>query len=117
MEFVDKAVSAATRAAKNNTVINVCLVGSFIALSVRSVKQQNDIKSLEAEKASLIKSNKGAKQTMWDWKQQLYAEASSTDAAVLVPLARLKAIYGEAPVAQIEAVKEESKSAASKFVV
>ncbi|XP_008219653.1 PREDICTED: uncharacterized protein LOC103319837 isoform X2 [Prunus mume] len=117
MEFVNKAVSAATRAAKNNTVINVCLVGSFIALSVRSVKQQNDIKSLEAEKASLIKSNKAAKQTVWDWKQQLYAEASSTDAAVLVPLARLKAIYGEAPVAQIEAVKEESKSAASKFVV
>ncbi|BFG19095.1 hypothetical protein CerSpe_053690 [Prunus speciosa] len=118
MEFANKAVSAATRAAKNKTVINVCLVGSFIALSVRSVKQQNDIESLEAEKASLIKSNKASKQTMLNWKQQLYAEASSTDGAVLVPLARLKAIYGEAPVAQIgEAVKEESKSAASKFVV
>ncbi|KAM1225052.1 hypothetical protein ACFX2G_044813 [Malus domestica] len=117
MELANKVVNAATRAVSNNTVINVALVGAFVALSVRSVKQQNDIESLEAEKASLIKSNKAAKQTLWDWKQQLFADAASADSA-LVPLSRLKAIYGEAPVSQIgEVVKEESKSAAPKFVV
>jgi hypothetical protein len=95
MEVANKLVSAGMRAANNSRVISVCLVGSFIALSARSVKQQNEIEALEAEKASLIKSNKATKQTMWDWKQQLYAEAA-TDSA-LVPLARLKSIYGEAP--------------------
>ncbi|PRQ26535.1 hypothetical protein RchiOBHm_Chr6g0295671 [Rosa chinensis] len=114
MEVANKVVSAGMRLANNSTVISVCLVGSFIALSARSVKQQNKIEALEAEKDSLIKSNKATKQTMWDWKQQLYAEAG-TDAA-LVPLARLKAIYGEAPTPPI-AVKEDSKSADAKFVV
>ncbi|KAL2325043.1 hypothetical protein Fmac_024101 [Flemingia macrophylla] len=95
MEFVNRIVSIATRAANNNTVINVCLVASFSILGVRSMNQQNTIEALEAEKESLTKSNKSLRKTMWDWKQQLYAEAS-TDAAV-VPLARLKAIYGEAP--------------------
>lgn len=95
MEVANKLVSAGMRAANNSTVVSVCLVGSFIALSARSVKQQNEIEALEAEKASLIKSNKATKQTMWDWKQQLYAEAA-TDSP-LVPLARLKAICGEAP--------------------
>lgn len=59
------------------------------------MNQQKDIEALEAEKDSLRKSNKAMKKTMWDWKQQLFAEAESD--AALVPLARLKAIYGEAP--------------------
>lgn len=54
---------------------------------------------MEAEKDSLTKSNKAMKKSMWDWKQKLYAEAS-TDSA-LVPLARLKAIYDEVPAPKI----------------
>ncbi|RDX62397.1 hypothetical protein CR513_59280 [Mucuna pruriens] len=95
MEFVSRIVDIATKAANNTTVINVCLVASFATLGVRSMNQQKVIEALEAEKESLTKSNKSIRKTMWNWKQQLYAEAS-TDSAV-VPLARLKAIYGEAP--------------------
>lgn len=95
MEFVNKLVDTVKRASNNNTVINVCLVASFATLGLRSMNQQNLIEALEAEKESLAKSNKAIRKTIWDWKQQLYAEAS-TDSAV-VPLARLKAIYGEAP--------------------
>ncbi|KAJ7959133.1 Hybrid signal transduction protein like [Quillaja saponaria] len=117
MEFANRIANAAIRAANNNTVINVCLVGSFIALSVRSVNQQNYIASLEAEKESLTKSNKAMKKSMWDWKQQLFAEAE-TESAV-VPLSRLKVIYGEAPAAQLgETVPQAANSSgASKFVV
>lgn len=86
------------KAANNNTVLNVCLVGSFIVLTVRSVNQQKDIEALEAQKDSLIKSNKAMKKSIWEWKQKLFAEAESD--SPLVPLARLKAIYGEAPIAQ-----------------
>ncbi|KAK7278526.1 hypothetical protein RJT34_23556 [Clitoria ternatea] len=95
MEFVNRIVETAKRAANNNTVINVCLVASFVTLGIRSLKQQKTIEALEAERESLVKSNKSIRKTIWEWKQQLYAEAS-TDSAV-VPLDRLKAIYGEAP--------------------
>lgn len=95
MELVSKIVDAATRALNNNTVINVCLVASFATLGIRSLNQQKLIEALEAEKEKLVKSNKAMRNTMWDWKQQLFAEASSDSA--LVPLARLQAIYGEAP--------------------
>lgn len=98
MEAANRIVNAAIRAVNNNAVINVCLVGSFVALGVRSLNQQKYIEALEAEKDSLVKSNKAMKKAMWDWKQQLFAEAESHEA--LVPLARLKAIYGEAPVAR-----------------
>ncbi|KAF2296733.1 hypothetical protein GH714_001509 [Hevea brasiliensis] len=51
---------------------------------------------------------------MWDWKQQLFAEADSD--AALVPLARLKSIYGEVPSPPIgNIVKEDAKSPASKL--
>ncbi|KAK7391666.1 hypothetical protein VNO78_20084 [Psophocarpus tetragonolobus] len=95
MEFVNRIADIAARIVNNNTVINICLVASFATLGVRSMNQQRTIYALEAEKDSLIKSNKSIRKTLWNWKQQLYAEAS-TDSAV-VPLARLKAIYGEAP--------------------
>lgn len=98
MEVANRIANAVIRAVNNNTVINVCLVGSFVALGVRSVNQQKYIEALEAEKDSLVKSNKAMKKTMWDWKQQLFAESESHEA--LVPLARLKAIYGEAPIAR-----------------
>ncbi|KAL1060655.1 hypothetical protein V6Z11_1Z080900, partial [Gossypium hirsutum] len=71
------------------------LVTSFAVLGIRSLNQQNVIESLEAQKDSLTKSNKALKKVMWDWKQQLFAEASSP--SPLVPLDSLKAIYGESP--------------------
>lgn len=95
MEFVSKIVDTAKRASNNNTLINACLVVSFVTLGIRSSNQQKTIQALEAEKESLVKSNKAIRKTLWDWKQQLYAEAS-TDSA-LVPLERLRAIYGEVP--------------------
>ena len=99
MEMANKVASTVLKATNNNTVINIFLMGSFVALSVRSVNQQRHIEAMEAEKDSLTKSNKAMKKSMWDWKQKLYAEAS-TDSA-LVPLARLKAIYGEVPAPKI----------------
>ncbi|KAK9270592.1 hypothetical protein L1049_026174 [Liquidambar formosana] len=120
MEWASRALSAAMNATNNNTVINIFLLGSFGALSIRSVNQQKNIEALEAEKESLVKTNKSLKKTMWDWKQQLFAEASDVDSAI-VPLARLKAIYGEAPMSQIgvqpDAAKEDAKSPVSKIVV
>lgn len=95
---VNKIGKAVERAANNNTVINVCLVAAFVALGARSVSQQRDIQALESQMDSLISSNKSLKKAMWDWKQQLFADADSDSA--LVPLARLKAIYGDAPVSQ-----------------
>lgn len=95
MEFVNRIVDIATRAVNSNAVINVCLLASFATLDVRSMNQKKSIEALQDEKESLTKSNKSIRKTLWDWKQQLYAEASA-DSAV-VPLARLKAIYGEAP--------------------
>ncbi|XP_062098063.1 uncharacterized protein LOC133803937 [Humulus lupulus] len=116
MEAVNRIVNAATRAANNNTVLNVCLVGSFVVLCIRSVNQQKDIEALEAQKDSLINSNKAIKKSIWEWKQKLYAEAESD--SPLVPLSRLKAIYGEAPIPQNgNASKEEANSTASKFVI
>ncbi|KAL9359182.1 hypothetical protein Peur_047305 [Populus x canadensis] len=116
MEFANRLVAAATKAANNNTVINVCLVGSFLVLAARSANQQNNIEALKAEKDSLVKSNKAMKKTMWDWKQQLFSEAE-TDSD-LVTVARLRAIYGEAPPPQTgDAMKEEAKSSASKLVI
>ncbi|KAJ9146312.1 hypothetical protein P3X46_028593 [Hevea brasiliensis] len=93
MEFAYRLIGTAMRATNNNTVINVCLVGSFVEQCVPSVNQQKDIEALEAEKGSLIKSNKAMKKIMWNWKQKLSVEADSD--AALVPLARLKTIYGE----------------------
>lgn len=96
MDMATKFLRTLTNASNNKTLINVCLVVSFGALSARSIKQQREIEALEAEKDSLLNSNKALKKSMWDWKQQLFAEASSESA--LVPLARIKAIYGEVPI-------------------
>ncbi|KAI4388072.1 hypothetical protein MLD38_000439 [Melastoma candidum] len=95
MEAVNRVLSLLMKATNNNAVIHTCLGCSFIALCVRSINQQKEIEALEAQKESLVNSNKAMKKTVWEWKQQLYAEAS-TDAA-LVPLAQLQAIFGEAP--------------------
>ncbi|KAL4352168.1 hypothetical protein GQ457_06G024630 [Hibiscus cannabinus] len=116
MEFVNKLAALATRAANNNVVLDVCLVTTFSVLCIRSLNQQNVIESLEAERDSLTKANKTMKKTMWDWKQQLFAEASSD--SPLVPLAKLKAIYGESTTPSTgDAVKEGGKSPPTKFIV
>ncbi|XP_059630756.1 uncharacterized protein LOC132273726 [Cornus florida] len=117
MEWASRVMSAVSRASGNNTVINVCLIGSFVALSARSMSQQRDIETLDAEKESLLKANKSMKKAMWDWKQQLFAEAS-TDSP-LVPLSNLKAIYGESSTLQSaeDAEKGDAKSPASKILI
>ncbi|KAK8507739.1 hypothetical protein V6N13_140486 [Hibiscus sabdariffa] len=66
MKFVNKLAALATRAANNNVVIDVCLVTSFAVIGIRSLNQQNLIESLEAERDSLMKTNKAMKKTRWD---------------------------------------------------
>ncbi|KAH9756981.1 hypothetical protein WN944_008180 [Citrus x changshan-huyou] len=118
MDLANKLTNLAIKAINSNAVVNTCLIASFAALTLRSVKQQNDIEGLESEKESLVKANKDLKKRMWDWKQQLYAEATTESA--LVPLARLKAIYGDVPTPTPpagEAAKEDAKSSATKLVI
>ncbi|KAF6172750.1 hypothetical protein GIB67_000808 [Kingdonia uniflora] len=109
MEWVEKNMFG--RGSKsNNILINTFLVGSFVALSIRSLTQQREIESLEAEKDSLLNTNKSIKKTIWDWKQQLFAEAQAGTNPVVVPLARLKAIYGELPTTQPQGKKPQPHS-------
>ncbi|KAL8217825.1 hypothetical protein R6Q57_021198 [Mikania cordata] len=96
MELATKAMDFASRAASNNTVVNVFLGGAFAGLTLRSLNQQRQIEALESQRDSLVKSNKSMRQTIWDWKQKLYADAE-TDKIPIVPLSKLKSIYGEAP--------------------
>ncbi|KAG2305079.1 hypothetical protein Bca4012_064156 [Brassica carinata] len=78
----------------------------------RPYRSQND---------SLFKSNKELKVTMWHWKQQLFAEATSAGTStVVVPLSTLKAFYGEATTTTQsagETVEEESKMSPSRIIV
>lgn len=92
---MEQAMSLLNRAANSNAVVNTCLAGVFAVLSARSWAQEQTIKALEAEKDSLLKTNKGMKNAMWNWKQALYAEAEVDPKKALVPLSTLKSIYGE----------------------
>ncbi|KAL9237567.1 hypothetical protein vseg_012099 [Gypsophila vaccaria] len=91
--MAERLAEVMNRVINSNTFINICLVGCFSVLGLRSMHQQNLIEALEADNVKVQSTNKSLKKTMWDWKQQLYAEASS-DSAV-VPLSRLKSIYGD----------------------
>lgn len=106
---------------KKDNVIHLFLACSFVALSVRSLSQQNDIETLEAEKVALLKQNKAMKKAMWDWKQQLFREASEGASSFPIPLSTLKAIYGDTPSPSQPGVAVESGLADStsktKFVV
>ncbi|KAL3511559.1 hypothetical protein ACH5RR_024276 [Cinchona calisaya] len=123
---MEKAVNALNRAANNNALMNVLLIGCFGALSVRSMNQQREIEALEAEKNSLLKANKGINATIWDWKKHLFAEAEAAEAAKdskdsskeapVVPLSKLKAIYGEVTTPSIPA-GDADKGHASKILV
>ncbi|KAI3508966.1 hypothetical protein L1887_23989 [Cichorium endivia] len=119
MELATRAMEFASRAASNNTVINVFLVGAFGGLVVRSLNQQRQIESLESQRDSLVKSNKSMRQTIWDWKQKLYADAQA-DKKPIVPLSKLKLIYGEIPTLPQSAgttEKKDGKATAAKIVI
>ncbi|KAI3464508.1 hypothetical protein Pfo_021171 [Paulownia fortunei] len=92
---MEQVMSTLNRAANSSAVINTLLVGAFGALAARSVAQERTIEALEAEKDSLLKTNKVIKNTIWEWKQKLYAEAEANPQKTLVPLSTLKSIYGE----------------------
>ncbi|XP_059280442.1 uncharacterized protein LOC132034182 [Lycium ferocissimum] len=119
MELANKVGDAVNKALNSNKVLNVVLLGAFGLLCVRSVQQQKNIQVLEAEKESLLNSNKSMKKTMWDWKQQLFAEAALPNA--IVPLSKIKAIYGEVQTNTSssggDAQKGDGKSPAPAFVV
>lgn len=100
----------------NDTVINVFLVGAFGGLTLRSLNQQRQIEALESERESLVKSNKSTRQTIWDWKQSLYADAQATTNKPIVPLDKLKSIYGENP-QQSAAAAVDKKASATKIMV
>lgn len=74
---------------------------------------------LEAEKDSLLKSNKAMKKDMWDWKQQLFAEAELPNP--LIPLSKIKAIYGDVQTTTStsggDAHNGDGKSPAGVFVI
>lgn len=80
---------------KTDNLIHLFLGCSFVALCVRSMGQQKDLEALQAQKEELQKTNKATKKAVWDWKQQLFQEASEDATAYPVPLSRLKAIYGD----------------------
>ncbi|XP_010312775.1 uncharacterized protein [Solanum lycopersicum] len=93
MELASKVGDAVSKALNSNKVLNVVLMSAFGLLCMRSVQQQKNMEVLEAEKDSLLKSNKAMKKDMWDWKQQLFAEAELPNP--LIPLSKIKAIYGD----------------------
>ncbi|KAF3646331.1 putative protein isoform X2 [Capsicum chacoense] len=119
MELANKVGDAVSKALNSNKVLNVVLLGAFGLLCARSVQQQRNMEVLEAEKESLLNSNKAMKTTMWDWKQQLFAEAALPNP--LIPPSKLKSIYGEVQTATSfsggDAQKGDGKSPAPAFVV
>ncbi|XP_010456326.1 PREDICTED: uncharacterized protein LOC104737767 [Camelina sativa] len=104
-----------SEAINNNAVINTCLGVSFVVLGLRSDQQHKYVEALAEHKDSLSKSNKAMKVTMWEWKQQLFAEAASA----VVPLSTLKAIYGEvtATTQSGDTAKQESKVSTPKIMI
>ncbi|GAA0176630.1 hypothetical protein LIER_29574 [Lithospermum erythrorhizon] len=118
---MERAVETLNKLANNTTFLNVFLMGIFGTLSFRSMQQQNQIFALEAEKDSILKTNKTIKKTIWDWKHQLFTEAESNPQNALVPLSTLRAIYGEAtPVgsdAGNKTQKGDGKSPPPKWII
>ncbi|KAG9445908.1 hypothetical protein H6P81_012036 [Aristolochia fimbriata] len=116
--MMDRAVRLLEVLGNKDRLTYIFLIGCCGALSIRSVSQQKDVNTLQLEKEDLEKTNKAMKKAMWDWKQQLFSEATDSSS---VPLTRLKAIYGENPAAPLQQVAEASatsgsSSPAPKFV-
>ncbi|CAH2036067.1 unnamed protein product [Thlaspi arvense] len=116
--MANKIAMLLSEAMNNNAVINTCLGVSFVVLGLRSDKQQKYVEALTEQKESLLKSNKEMKVTMWEWKQQLFAEAAASS-GVVVPLSTLKAIYGEVTTTTQpgDTVREESNVSIPRIMV
>ncbi|KAK1258608.1 hypothetical protein QJS04_geneDACA022073 [Acorus gramineus] len=111
---------------KKEKVVHLFLLGALGFLTARSWAQQKEIESLEAEKLSLMERNKAMKKSMWEWRRQLYREASksstspsSSHDSFKIPLHRLQAIFGDdvSPDADSGAVDKDSPVLTKKFVI
>ncbi|KAK1313250.1 hypothetical protein QJS10_CPA06g01024 [Acorus calamus] len=88
---------------KKENVVHLFLLGALGFLTARSWSQEKEVESLEAEKLSLMERNKAMKKSMWEWRRQLYREASTSSStspssshdSFKIPLPRLKAIFGD----------------------
>ncbi|XP_072979515.1 uncharacterized protein [Typha angustifolia] len=92
MEALRNAVTRVFGSKEN--VIHLLLLGSFVALGVRSAEQQHQIDELESERSALRAANTGMSTAMWSWRQHLFQLADSSDSSP-ISLSRLRAIYGE----------------------
>ncbi|XP_024006184.1 uncharacterized protein LOC18010423 [Eutrema salsugineum] len=117
--MANKIAMLLSEAMNSNAVINTCLGVSFVVLGLRSDKQQKYVEALQEQKESLLKSNKEMKVTMWEWKQQLFAEAATSSASAVVPLSTLKGIYGEVTTTTQsgDTVKEDPKVSTPTIMV
>ncbi|GER49189.1 nuclear distribution protein PAC1 [Striga asiatica] len=89
-------MGALSRALTSNAAINTALTAALGFLMVRSVVQERSIQALEAHNGVLLEENKLMKDTRWDWKQKLYAEAEENPQNAPVLISTLKSLYGEA---------------------
>ncbi|PKA58996.1 hypothetical protein AXF42_Ash001089 [Apostasia shenzhenica] len=80
---------------KWDNLTSLFLAGSFVALSWRSSVQQREIDALEAEKSALQSGNRAMSSAVWEWHQYLFHLAKVDPSTAPIPLARLRAIYGE----------------------
>ncbi|KAL5211284.1 hypothetical protein ABZP36_022131 [Zizania latifolia] len=74
-------------------VISALLLGSFVALGVRSWEQQLEIEDLEAKKSSIRATNTAMSSAMWAWREELFALAAAPSPPISA--SRLRDIYGE----------------------
>jgi hypothetical protein len=74
-------------------VTSALLLGSFVALAVRSSEQQRELDDLEARKASIRAANSAMSSAMWAWREELFALAAKPSPPITA--ARLRHIYGE----------------------
>lgn len=93
MNLRSKIVSAAVKVTNSNAFINTGLLACCLVLSAKSRSQYQQIEALQSERDSLTNSNKAIRKTLWNWKQQLFAEASVD--SPLISLATVKSIYGD----------------------
>ncbi|KAI4997677.1 hypothetical protein ZWY2020_053019 [Hordeum vulgare] len=74
-------------------VTSALLLGSFVALVLRSSEQQGEIEELEARKSSLRAANSAMSSTMWVWREELFKLSAMPSLPITV--APLRHIYGE----------------------
>uniref|UniRef100_A0ACD5XQI5 Uncharacterized protein n=1 Tax=Avena sativa TaxID=4498 RepID=A0ACD5XQI5_AVESA len=74
-------------------VTSALLLGSFVALAVRSSEQQRELDDMEARTSSIRAANSAMSSTMWAWREELFALAAKPSPPITA--ARLRHIYGE----------------------